>query len=64
MTETTCLTCGAKCIRIPCIFKDCCKPNHVKALPQPDLSKLREIWDRYKWANVMYNKEANWLYKE
>ena len=49
MTETTCPTCGAKCCKTEessCGRKICSVPeHHVKALPQPDLTKLRVFHD-------------------
>lgn len=46
MTKTTCPICESPCtwnrtefcIKVSCLFK-----GHFKALPQPDLTKLREI---------------------
>lgn len=56
MTEITCFTCGAKCTEI---WKEPKETGHVyyecrlKALPQPDLTKLREIFEGFKehWIN-------------
>lgn len=53
MTKTTCPTCGSKCrmIRKPCSLVDCRGGNHLtetcQPLPQPDLTKLREVFKEY-----------------
>lgn len=46
MTETTCPTCGAKCI-------ESVKKAYISALPQPDLNKLREIHSNWKYLLVL-----------
>ena len=48
---TTCPTCGAKCRETEessCGWKVCDVPEHyVKALPQPDLTKLRKVYKEH-----------------
>ena len=52
MTETTCPTCGAKCMvmqtRCTCNTPTCVHTERMyRALPQPDLTKLREAFKKY-----------------
>lgn len=47
MTELTCPTCGSKCVWSEtefCKKVSCCMNGHLKPLPQPDLTKLREAY--------------------
>ena len=45
MTETICPTCGAKCEAK--VINGVVLKTHQKALPQPDLTKLREAFRDY-----------------
>ena len=51
MTKTTCPICGAKCERL---IKKPKRTGHIyfevryKPLPQPDLTKLTEVFTKYK----------------
>lgn len=61
LTETTCPTCGAKCISNPKYRDD------YAALPQPDLTKLMEVYDRHNEGGVFmydnYNIAINKLWQ-
>ena len=54
MTKTTCPTCGCERERVYrgqdigfCNDKHCEHPSHYKPLPQPDLTKLREVYENH-----------------
>lgn len=63
MTETTCPTCGGKCeVSEGRCLRNCdyhCAKLHALnyvALPTPDLTKLREVHDRYnEGGKFMYD---------
>ncbi len=47
MTETTCPTCTSRCEQRLKIELEGCQAYTYHALPQPDLTKLREAWEAF-----------------
>ena len=68
-TETTCPICKAKCTITTSQHCHLCNINkNYYPLPQPDLTKLREVYDRYgptpKWWTGELAVELWWAIKE
>lgn len=60
MTETTCPTCGAKCMvmqtRCTCNTPTCVHTERMyRALPQPDLTKLREMFEEWTHRHMKHD---------
>lgn len=57
MDFITCPTCRSNVIVVDCESVDCREPHGYKPLPQPDLTKLRELYEKYEGSIEKIKKE-------